>query len=96
MEGEDAMPTPVSDDRLTYDDFVRFPDDGLRHEIIDGVHYVTASPNLRHQQLLGRLFYAIEDLVKTGTFKDAKSLYQEIAQEKYSITPICRREKEKM
>ena len=32
----------------------------MRHEIIDGVHYVTASPNLRHQQLLGRLFYAME------------------------------------
>ena len=47
-----------------YDDFVRFPDDGLRHEIIDGVHYVTASPNLRHQQLLGRLFYAIETALR--------------------------------
>jgi len=64
MEGEDAMPTPVSDDRLTYDDFVRFPDDGLRHEIIDGVHYVTASPNLRHQQLLGRLYFAIESALR--------------------------------
>jgi Uma2 family endonuclease len=64
MEGEDAMPTPVSDDRLTYEDFVRFPDDGFRHEIIDGVHYVTASPNLRHQQLLGRLFYAIETALR--------------------------------
>ena len=44
--------------RLTYDDFVQFPDDGLRHEIIDGVHYVTASPNLRHQRLVGRLHAA--------------------------------------
>ena len=29
------------DTRLTYDDFVQFPDDGKRHEVIDGVHYVT-------------------------------------------------------
>jgi Uma2 family endonuclease len=48
------------DDRLTYDDFVLFPDDGMRHEIIDGEHYVTPSPNLRHQELLGRLFVDIE------------------------------------
>src|SRR5580765_8535602 len=65
MEGEGAMPTPAcSDDRLTYDDFVRFPEDGLRHEIIDGVHYVTAAPNLRHQQLLGRLYFAIESALR--------------------------------
>ena len=45
--------------RLTYDDFLQFPDDGLRHEIIDGVHYVTAAPNLRHQELIGRLHLAL-------------------------------------
>ncbi len=31
--------------KLTYDDFVLFPDDGQRHELIDGEHYVTPSPN---------------------------------------------------
>jgi len=35
--------------KLTYDDFLHFPDDGKRHEIIDGEHYVTPSPNTRHQ-----------------------------------------------
>jgi Uma2 family endonuclease len=46
--------------RLTYDDLLLFPeDDRLRHEIIDGVHYVTAAPNLRHQDLVGRLYLAI-------------------------------------
>ncbi|MGE3491841.1 MAG: Uma2 family endonuclease [Vicinamibacterales bacterium] len=53
------MPTTECDTRLTYDDFVRFPDDGLRHELIDGVHYVTPSPATRHQQLSGRLHLAI-------------------------------------
>jgi len=48
------------DKRLTCDDFLLFPEgDGLRHEIIDGVHYVTAAPNLRHQDLVGRLHLAI-------------------------------------
>ena len=38
------MSTPCQfDARLTYDDLVRMPDDGMRHEIIDGVHYVTPS-----------------------------------------------------
>ena len=50
-----GTPAAGSDTRLTYDDFLLFPDDGKRHEIIDGVHYVTASPNLRHQEVVGRL-----------------------------------------
>lgn len=51
--------------RLTYDDFLLFPDDGKRHEIIDGVHYVTPSPNLTHQELLGRLHLAIGNFLTT-------------------------------
>ncbi len=58
------MPTAHRDTRLTYDDFVRFPDDGMRHELIDGVHYVTPSPVLRHQQLLGRLHLAIASFLE--------------------------------
>ena len=58
------MPTAHRDTRLTYDDFVRFPDDGMRHELIDGVHYVTPSPVLRHQQLLGRLYLAIANFLE--------------------------------
>lgn len=50
-----------ADERLTYDDFLLFPDDGKRHELIDGEHYVTPSPDLRHQQLLGRLYLAFAD-----------------------------------
>ncbi len=54
------MPTTSHrDTRLTYEDFLLFPDDGQRHELIDGVHYVTPSPVLRHLQLLGRLYLAV-------------------------------------
>ena len=42
--------------KLTYDDFLLFPDDGKRHELIDGVHYVTPSPVTRHQRIIGDLF----------------------------------------
>ena len=60
MREEDAMPTTArSDVRLNYDDFLLFPEDGKRHELIDGAHYVTASPALTHQELVGRLYLAI-------------------------------------
>ncbi len=68
--------------KLTYEDFLLFPDDGQRHELIDGEHYVTPSPNLWHQELSrrlvrllilyqerhsgGRLFYAPLDCVFTN------------------------------
>ena len=57
--GEDAMPTPSHDTRLTYEDFLLLPEDGLRHEIIDGEHHVTPSPNQRHQELVMRLCLAL-------------------------------------
>src|SRR5688572_27783974 len=60
MAGSDSMPPSARPDtRFTYEDFLLFPDDGKRHEIIDGEHYVTPSPNLRHQDLVGRLYLAI-------------------------------------
>ena len=37
--------------KLTYDDFLLFPDDGQRNKLIDGEHYVTPSPNIRHQRI---------------------------------------------
>ena len=42
---------PAAGMKLTYDDFVLFPDDGKRHELIDGEHYVTAAPNTKHQRV---------------------------------------------
>jgi len=45
--------------KLTYDDFVLFPDDGKRHELIDGEHYVTPSPNAKHQRLVGTLHWLL-------------------------------------
>jgi Uma2 family endonuclease len=45
--------------KLTYDDLLRLPDDDRRHELIDGEHYVTPSPNLRHQRISGNLHLLI-------------------------------------
>lgn len=41
--------------KLTYDDFVLFPDDGKRHELIDGEHYVTPAPVRKHQAIVMNL-----------------------------------------
>jgi Uma2 family endonuclease len=41
--------------KLTYDDFLLFPDDGKRHELIDGEHYVTPSPSRKHQAIVWNL-----------------------------------------
>lgn len=38
-----------SSTKLTYDEYVLFPDDGRRHEIVNGRHYMTAAPSPRHQ-----------------------------------------------
>jgi Uma2 family endonuclease len=56
--GEDVRPAD-SRVKLTYDDFLLFPDDGQRHELIDGEHYVTPSPNRKHQRVLGNLHFLI-------------------------------------
>ena len=52
MPGTDGASPAHGSVKLTYDDFVLFPDDGQRHELIDGEHYVTPSPNTKHQQIL--------------------------------------------
>src|SRR4051812_43701088 len=58
MAGKDDMKAAPRV-RLTYEDFLSFPDDGKRHELIDGEHYATPSPNTTHQAVLGNLCFAI-------------------------------------
>jgi Uma2 family endonuclease len=52
--------------KLTYDDFLSFPDDGLRHELIDGEHYVTPSPATRHQRIVGEFHLALATFLKSA------------------------------
>src|SRR4051812_27870361 len=44
-----AMATPVKRTMLTYDDYLRLPDDGQRYEIIEGELYVSPAPSIKHQ-----------------------------------------------
>jgi Uma2 family endonuclease len=59
MSGKDAMKRADSGVKLTYEDFLQFPDDGKRHELIDGEHYVTPSPNTKHQRVSGNLYWLL-------------------------------------
>ena len=50
------MGMPASTFRWTRAMLEALPDDGQRHEIIDGVHYVTPSPGVPHQFVVAGLF----------------------------------------
>jgi Uma2 family endonuclease len=65
MPGSDRVRPSNSRLKLTYDDFVQFPDDGKRHELIDGEHYVTPAPRPRHQVILGNLHLLIASWLET-------------------------------
>ena len=66
-----AMATAGSARKLTYDDLLAMPDDGLRHEIIDGVLYVSPSPSLPHQFTLGKLHQAIANYLDANPVGEA-------------------------
>ena len=65
MQGGDHMRPPAAH-KLTYDDFLCFPDDGRRHELIDGEHFVTPSPSERHQRVSLDLTLALGNYLRTS------------------------------
>jgi Uma2 family endonuclease len=65
MAGNDHVRASGSVLKLTYDDFVHFPDDGKRHELIDGEHYVTPSPNTKHQRIVVELLWLIRSYLES-------------------------------
>mgnify|MGYP000988902090 CR=1 FL=1 len=56
--------------RLTYDDLVRLPDDGLRHELIRGEHYVTPTPDFVHQSIVLKLATEFENFLRQHPIGD--------------------------
>jgi Uma2 family endonuclease len=65
MAGSDQVKPANSGVKLTWDDFVHFPDDGKRHELIGGEHYVMPPPNLRHQAISRNLLFLIQSFLQT-------------------------------
>lgn len=50
--------------KLTYEEYRLFPDDGRRHEIIDGVHYVSPSPNTDHQKVSRHIQFSLYEQIE--------------------------------
>ncbi|MGH7206069.1 MAG: Uma2 family endonuclease [Nitrospiraceae bacterium] len=50
--------------RFTYEDYLLFPENGRRRELIDGEHYATPSPKTKHQKVSGTLFLLLGTHVK--------------------------------
>lgn len=66
------MTEHISSTQFTYEDYLLFPDDGKRHELIDGDHYVTPAPTTKHQRvsanLLGFLFAHLQQSKRGKVF----------------------------
>src|SRR5947209_20496855 len=43
----------------TIEELLALPEDGLRHELLDGVHVVTPAPEYPHQAVLGEFYFAL-------------------------------------
>ena len=52
--------------KLTYEDYCLLPNDGKRHEIIDGEHFVTPAPKTKHQLVSLNLAATLHAHVKQG------------------------------
>jgi len=55
---------PASSPVTTIDELLALPEDGQRHELLDGAHVVTPAPSYPHQVVLQRLFQAINEAVR--------------------------------
>lgn len=50
--------------KFTYEDYLLFLEDGRRHELIDGEHYMTPAPSTRHQKVSINLSTILKNFLK--------------------------------
>jgi Uma2 family endonuclease len=58
------MITRSQSPRLTYQDLLRLPEDLLRHELIDGEHFMSPAPALKHQRIVVNLTIILTTFVR--------------------------------
>jgi Uma2 family endonuclease len=63
MNAVNLLSPPVHTVQFTYQDLLLFPDDGKRHELIDGDHYVSPSPVTQHQRVSSRLHRVMSSFI---------------------------------
>lgn len=49
------MSPSVTAPKLDYESYLRLPEDGRRHEVLDGEHVVSPAPSIRHQTVVANL-----------------------------------------
>lgn len=57
------MATQTGHLKLTYEDYRCIPDDGKRHELIDGDHLMSPSPTTKHQRIARALLTALTNFL---------------------------------
>lgn len=65
------MSTQVHKVKFTYEDYLLFPDDGKRHELINGEHYVTPAPSTKHQRLSRKILLAFGNYLEIHQIGEA-------------------------
>jgi Uma2 family endonuclease len=60
-----TMSMPALPPVTTLEELLALPEDGRRHELLDGVHAVTPSPGYRHQDIHANLFAAVRHALAT-------------------------------
>ena len=60
IHSHSLMSTTTSAPPLTYEDYVLIPEDGMRHEIIDGDEHMTPAPTTPHQRIVLNLATALK------------------------------------
>lgn len=85
--------------KLTYREYVHFPDDGKTHEIIDGDHYMSPAPGTDHQTVSRWIqFQLFEQIEKQGTGRvynaptDVELTETDIVQPDIAVVAYARRE----
>ena len=58
------MPTTTHTAKFTYDDYLLFPNDGKRYELIEGERFVTPAPRTRHQRISSNLHGFLFDTIQ--------------------------------
>jgi Uma2 family endonuclease len=59
------MSTMPDFNKFTYEQYVHFPSDGMRHEIVDGDHFMNPAPNLYHQTISRRIQFQLYTQIET-------------------------------
>ena len=57
------MAMPAAKPVTSIEELLALPEDGLRHELLDGEHVVTPSPTWGHQDLLARLYDVVRPAI---------------------------------